>query len=48
MEFVSCEDTPIREPISWPKMCVWCLGAPTMTYKVKGEDFLEHLGRGVE
>lgn len=40
MEFISCEHTPIKEPISWPNMCVWCLSVPTMTYKVKGGGFL--------
>ncbi len=39
MEFISCEDRPIREPISWPNMCVWCLGVPTMTYEVRGGGF---------
>ncbi len=39
MEFISCEDKPIREPISWPNMCVWCLGVPTTTYKVRGGGF---------
>ncbi len=40
MEFISTEDKPIREPISWPNMCVWCLGVPTKTYKVKGGGFV--------
>jgi len=39
MEFISCEDKPIREPVSWPNMCVWCLGAPTKTYEVRGGGF---------
>lgn len=43
MEFISCEHTPIREPMSWPNMCVSCLSVPTMTYKVRGG-----LGNAVE
>jgi hypothetical protein len=40
MEFISSEDKPISEPISWPNMCVWCSGVPTKTYKVKVGGFL--------
>lgn len=40
MEFISCEDRPIREPISWPNMCAWCLSVPTVTYIVRGGGFL--------
>ena len=45
MEFISCEDKPIREPITWPNMCVWCLGAPTKTYEVRGKGIFGRTGQ---